>query len=372
MGKVRVRFLVNKGKASYWQPTKKMRAAGFMPVRLYGTPAQIIQGAEAETAKWDRFRGIGPMAPLPGTVAQLREAYSGRVKDGVEIYPASFEFKNLRPRTKKDYRTWLDEIENEFGEFQVTAFSPRSIKAYYHRIVDTRGLYAGYHMMIVFRAFLSWCVSEDKLDSNPALKVVVRVPEARKVKWKPEETRAMIDMARKEGRSSIALACLLADWLAQRPFDVRDLKWSNYDGRRIVGIKQGKTETELPPIELTDEIIAVLDALKAGTVTSLTGHIILSEGRGQPYSETNFQHLFAAIRRKAKLPDELKFADFRRTGATELAESDAGDDQLRSITGHKDRDVVKRYALPSAKTAKLATDKRMRHREAIAKEAEDA
>lgn len=368
MGQERVRHLVHKYRSSYWQPTQAMRAAGFQTVKLMGTPGQIIGQAEALNDRWDAYRngGIGIAQAMPGTIAALRLQYTGRYdkKRREWTHEPSPEFALLGKRTRRDYNQWLDAIDEDFGDLPPAALDAKTVKDNYNATVEARGAYAGFHLMGVFRTFLAWCMSESVLDRNVASDVKVHMPAPRDVRWTPEQRDRMIVQGVEMDRRSISLAVLAADWIAQRPFDVRKLMWPNYDGQRIVGIKQKKTDTVLAPMPVSPELKLMLDETPKTSV-----YIIVYEETGRPYAESTFQHEFRKVARAAGLPDHLKLADFRRTAATEIAGDSATDDELRTITGHKDRNVVARYALPSASSADNAMRKRLQGRQERAKKA---
>jgi hypothetical protein len=54
--------------------------------------------------------------------------------------------------------------------------------------------------------------------------------------------------------------------------------------------------------------------------------------------------------------------DLRRSGLTELGEAGATDDELRSVSGHKTREMVAAYVLPTDVQAGNALKKRRRSR----------
>ena len=378
MGLERVRHLVHKGAASYWQPSKRMRAAGFLPITLTGTPSQRVAEAERLNGLWDKWRGgndkvidLATSKPvIPDSVAALVRLYRGIGKEHVD---ASEEFAILGAATKRTYNPWLDSIEDSFHDTVVKALSPKVVKTYYRSTCKNRGLYAGYHMMGALRTLLSFGVSEDWLPSNPALLVPVKTPPKRTVKWEPAQTKAMIEKADASGRRSIALAIMISEWLGQRPGDIWRMKWSAYDGQAIQ-FQQEKTQHDLPRIPVSPELKARLDAelVKRSAAVKTSIFIIVNEETSKPYNDSAFQHRFADIRLAAGLPFNLRFADFRRTAITDIVESGATDDEARAVSGHKDRNVLARYAPPSDAMAANAMTKRTDRRARLKKEAESA
>jgi len=64
------------------------------------------------------------------------------------------------------------------------------------------------------------------------------------------------------------------------------------------------------------------------------------------------------IRDHAGLPKDYWLADMRRTGATELAEAGASEDELRAVTGHKTRQILSTYVQLAGGMAQRGMDKR--------------
>lgn len=144
------------------------------------------------------------------------------------------------------------------------------------------------------------------------------------------------------------------------------MKWSAYDGQSIQ-FQQEKTEHDLPRIPVSPELKARLDAEVKSSI-----FIIVNEETSKPFKDSAFQHRFADIRLAAGLPFNLRFADFRRTAITDIVESGATDDEARAVSGHKDRNVLARYAPPSDAMAANAMTKRTDRRARLKKEAESA
>lgn len=349
---------------AYWEPTAEMREVGLANRRLTGTMIEIYQQAEALNVQWEAIKKgrIDPDTPMPDTVAWWRRRYTGKIdkKTKKVLREPSRKFRKLGARTQKDYNYYLDFFDARFGRFPVRALTPKVVKTFYEATCDNRGDYFGYHLMGAIRAFLTWVVSEDGFGrdgANPALRVEVSTPDQRSIRWTPEQVEAFCAKALEKERRSMMLAVRLAEWIAQRPYDVRMLRWPNYQAGRIVDVRQAKGKTVVAPIGLPASLVALLDATPKDST-----HIIVSEGTKRPYTEVNFERVFADIRLAAGLPDDLQFRDFRRTAATEIAEAAATDDQLRSVTGHKDRNVVARYAVTTEEMTAGAMEKRLQLR----------
>ena len=64
------------------------------------------------------------------------------------------------------------------------------------------------------------------------------------------------------------------------------------------------------------------------------------------------------VQRAAGIDETLWMSDLRRTGATEMANAGCTDDEMRSVTGHKTRDILSIYLVLDKTTSTNAMNKR--------------
>jgi len=178
--------------------------------------------------------------------------------------------------------------------------------------------------------------------------------DSRTVLWTPEQVSAFIKTADELGKHSLGTMALLCYDLCQRPGDMRQLTWSNFDGNSFRFIQE-KTDTQVN-IPGSPRLIARVDNGK--TNKPQDDPIVICESTGKGYDRRLYSKHAATIRDQAGLPKELKISDLRRTGATEMAESGCTEDELRSVTGHQSRDVLSIYVRPTDKLAEKGIEKR--------------
>jgi integrase len=190
-----------------------------------------------------------------------------------------------------------------------------------------------------------------KVAFNPFERMGLKGLENRIVLWEPAQVEKLIETADKHGAGSIGTLALLCYDLCQRPSDMRKLRWSDLrDG--VIRFNQEKTgiKVEIPASERLQARLAGLD--------QTTDTIIICEATQRPYDRRLYGKWFQRIRQLAELPEHLQLRDLRRTGATEMAESDCTEDELRSVTGHQSRDVLGIYVRPTVKLAAAGINKR--------------
>lgn len=172
------------------------------------------------------------------------------------------------------------------------------------------------------------------------------------------------EAARAANLLSLAVAALLSYDLVQRPVDMRRLTWGQLYAGTLVQSK-GKQRAYFL---LSPELERALEALQRqnGVVLPRDNDqlVVLYENTGQPYEPRNFRKKAAVVRKAARLPDQLKMGDLRRSGATALTVAGATDSEARFVTGHATPAVFqKHYDVEKAEKAATAHAKRMAGRE---------
>ena len=160
------------------------------------------------------------------------------------------------------------------------------------------------------------------------------------------------------GRRSMALWARLSYELCQRAGDARTLPWSRYNGQEVQ-VKQGKTSILVwaPLLPDLPELMVMLD--ETPRVSTI---IVIDQKTKRPYTLYNLSKAFNEIRYAAGLPSEYQARDMRRAGMDETGDAGTTDDELRSLSGHKDRNVVHVYVKPNRRKAANALAKRRAYR----------
>lgn len=323
----------------YWRPSKALRGVGYQNVPLGTDALAAVKKAEALNRRVAReVEGARPTA-APGSVADIIRIYGGEAK-----------FTKLAEDTKRAYRSVLKEIEAEGGDLDIAALDRPWFKALYRRVC-IRGQAIGRLHMVIWRILLEVAIDEGLRKDNPIAKMDMHKGEARTRRWTVGELDSLYGAAGRLGRPSIALAVRLAYDLGQRQRDVLRLSWHQYRAGSFY-LTQSKTGEQVG-VPVSPETRVMLDDMDRKGV-----HVIISEMSGQPYRGQAFRDAFATIRRKAGLPDDLQFRDLRRTALSEIGDAGGTDDEIRAVSGHKSRNVVSVYVVPSTTMAGNAQAKR--------------
>lgn len=352
MGEIRVKVprLRLIGGRYYWRPSKALRAEGYQNIPLGEDTASAVKKAQALNRRVEREKATVKPSTLPGSVA-----------DVIRIYGEDARFTKLAEDTKRAYRCVLREIEANGGDLDIADLDRPWFRALYRRL-SVRGKPIARLHMVVWSILMEVARDEGFRKDNPVAKMPLHKGEARDRRWTDEERATFCAAAERLGRPSIALAVRLAYDLGQRERDVLRLTWHNYGGGAF-SFRQTKTGKAVG-VPVSAETRAALDAMDRTGV-----HVVISEITGQPYGGQAFRDAFATIRRKAGLPADLQFRDLRRTALSEIGEAGGTDDEIRAVSGHKSRNVVATYVVPTTTMAGNAQAKRERARNASGKPA---
>ncbi|MGH6968691.1 MAG: hypothetical protein ACREEL_13615 [Stellaceae bacterium] len=90
----------------------------------------------------------------------------------------------------------------------------------------------------------------------------------------------------------------------------------------------------------------------------------MNEATGRPYEDYELSKAAAEIREVAGLPSHLLLMDLRRTCISALGDLGATEDELISVSGHRDRQMPNVYSLTSYRRALAAMSRWWEERKA--------
>ena len=231
------------------------------------------------------------------------------------------------------------------------------------------------HVCKVLRIVWNQGVRLGLAKTNPFLKMGIKQLPSRTVMWTPKQVEKAINTADNLGYSGLGTLILLCYDLCQRPGDMRQLTWENFDGSTL---QSSHIDMDAPSLQFVQEKtgtpikVIVSDWLKERLDNTqrhnFYRNIVINDNPGQnrwnnrvirPYlCRRLYNNHLDIVRKAAQLPSKLKMSDLRRTGATEMAESGCTNAELRSVTGHKTMDVLSIYVRHTDKLAATGQSKR--------------
>lgn len=311
MDKWKPRYVVQKHGFWYWQPTKKLKEAGFNLMRLSDVKSEAYIQAERINADVDAWRKKGA-EPNKGTMGWLRR-----------VYTQDDAFKNLKPRTRSDYIKQIEAILAWTKPHRpVASLTPKVIKAWYLEKRDQHGERQAKYRMQVLSILMNFAITEGVITINPCKAVKVKTPKPRSQLWEREDIDAILKVAPRVVRRAI----LLALYTGQRPGDVLKMTYHDYNGQSIM-VTQAKTNVKL-------EIVALPELQKELADKIRSSIFLVPTYKGTPFKVESFDKEFGKARAAAGVDAGLRFNDFRRTSVVNLARAGCTVPEIVGITGH--------------------------------------
>lgn len=340
-----------------------------MRVRLKGlnrVSKKLVDGSRA--TYYYAWKG-GPRLPgKPGdpefvvayneAVAQKAQEPTGTLQAVLNAYQDSPRFKDLAPRTRKDYIRHIRKIEAEFGDFPIAALSDRRTRGEFLAWRDRMAAHSRRQADYVFAtlaAIMVWAHDRGLVPANPCARPgkLYRASRSDSI-WTDADEEALLNVA----PDRIRLAYLLAIWTGQRQGDLLRLTWNAYDGSHI-RLRQGKTGRRVV-VPVSGTLKAALDEA-AKDKKALT---ILTTTKGTPWTAHGFSATWRKTLAKANITG-LTFHDLRGTAVTRLAIAGCSEAEIATFTGHSLRDVAAildaHYLSRDARLASSALAKRESH-----------
>lgn len=272
--------------------------------------------------------------------------------------------QGLRPNT---YRGYKNDIERHIipylGDVPLQEVGPDQLKGLYRHLEEEKKLsrrMAERCHRLLHRAFAD-AVTEGKLPTNPC----DRVPSPPRVRYRADdrpylESERIPDVLAAVRETRYYLPLFVAMSMGLRRNEVLGLAWEDVDfeagvlrvryqwgplrqdskeqGRVPVKSKAGARDLPLPA--------PVADALAAHKVTQEAqglGPLVFDRGDGKPIAPGEFDHAWAAVRRKLGLPAELRLHDLRGSYITWLAEQGVDLKTASYLAGHSDIKVTAQF-----------------------------
>ncbi len=258
-----------------------------------------------------------------------RTVAPGSLAEVIVLYKAAPEFRNLRPKTRHDYGTYLDILREVWGPFPVAAIGRKHILALRDKHAETPS--KANMLVTVLRVLLTFAIEREFRMDNPA-KDIKRLPTGSgHAAWPDQAVERFLATA----PSSMALALKIGLYTGQREGDCLTMSWHNYDGERIY-VAQSKTGTKLC-IPVHSDLREALGAQER------VSPIILTTTTGKPFTSSNFRHHFGKAMKTAGL-EGLTYHGLRYTAAARLAEAGCSLKQIASVTGHKSLSMIEKYS----------------------------
>mgnify|MGYP003127959026 FL=1 len=285
----------------------------------------------------------------------------------VDEYYLSFDFNSLRKETKAQYQyflgvlldTKIDDAQN-LGNINFSDITTKMSKLAYEEWCE-RGIHLANHVMSVARVVYNYGIHMEHCTVNPFSSIKRRTPISRKVVWTREDVKAYLDVAYSDFYTrNLGLIVQMAYEWCQRVGDMRLLKFSSIDyDKGVLNLEQSKRRSVVH-LPISWELLEMLNQQKMdfGFQEYVAPRPRPRRGIHEPYSITKLPVEARKIMDSAGLSKELRLADLRRTGTTEMVEAGVSMGNIMSVTGHTNPQSVKPYMKNTFASANLALSTR--------------
>jgi integrase len=327
------------GDISYrFNPPQTLVNAGVVErIELGDDPKEVRRTAKRVNELIDKYR------EEQAKVVGLKP--SSKVTDLINFYYLSNDFNMLRDSTKVDYRYFLTILHQTIGYRKYKDVTPKVAKAAYEKWVE-RGISFANHTATCASRVYNYAIQMEHAEQNPFAKIKRKQQKQRKVVWTHGEVNKFLDVAYSDFQyRNIGLIVHMAYEWCQRLGDMRMLRWDNLDlKKQQLTLEQSKRRSEVF-LPISDNLNAMLLEQKedCGFQQWVAPHPQPRNGVFQPYAMERLSKVGRKVMRLAKLDEELRLMDIRRTGVTQMVDKGVPLPQIMAVTGHTHVASVKPY-----------------------------
>ena len=288
------------------------------------------------------------------------------LKELSEKYYLSSDFNSLADKTKVDYQyccsRLLDtEVDGNFmAEMCLTKLNGAMARRGYEVWLN-RGTFSANAICSVARKIYSFAMEMGYVETNPFSTFKRKATQVRKVVWTKEQVKQFLDTAYSKFRwRNMGLIVQMSYEWCQRVGDMRMLEFENIDfDKQILNLEQSKRRA-LVHLPISDELTEMLQQQhqEFGFQKYVAPYPYPFKGLYKTYSLTRLSKVARDVMNASELPKELRIADLRRTGTTEMDEAGVPMGQIMSVTGHANPSSVKPYMKNTLASAENALTKR--------------
>lgn len=288
---------------------------------------------------------------LNGLVAAIPEPLDGTLGGMVDAYRLSPEFRQLAPRTRRDYEGVLDWLRPIFPMPVAQVDTPFIVRLR-DKAFEHRGRRFANYARDVLSIVFGWGKPRGHAKENPA----ADCPRIRRPRDKPQANRPWapleLEGAILGAPPGVRAAVALGAFAGIRQGDALRLPWSAYDGQAI-NWRQAKTGAALT-VWAHARLRAILDATPKRSTLIVTGE------RGRPFTESGFRAVFFGMVRELVAAEwaqpGLTFHGLRHTAGVTLADAGCDAMMIQAVLGHAHRASSETYVrgADQAKKAKAA------------------
>lgn len=281
-----------------------------------GWPTRKIQSEFGTAEFWREYADI--LAIKGQTPRVASRSFAALIKS----YRASPRYRNLKPRTGKDYDKYLDFFQKIMGDRNPAHLQRKDVI----RLRDTNAekMYFANYSLRVLRVLMEHCVDLGWRETNPARGVSeLKTSKSEREPWPQDLLEVYRNQCPLGTRERLVMELCVGT--GQRIGDVLEMRWSDIQEGGFV-IRQNKTGKELW-VPILPELQVAMDAASRHSV------FILTNERGT--NRWSYRGASQAVRnvRERIGADRYDIHSWRYNAACELVEAGCSDDLVASVTG---------------------------------------
>tara|TARA_R100000773_G_C4221076_1_gene119945 strand:- start:3931 stop:5037 length:1107 start_codon:yes stop_codon:yes gene_type:complete len=321
-----------------FNPPQSLVDAGVVKRRQFGSDLRMVRKLVKEDNK-----KIDDWREEKAKIVQLKR--SSTVKQLIDYYYQSNDFKMLRENTKKDYIYFLNVANMSLGNKSFYTISSKLAKETYEKWV-IRGVSFANHVCTCMSKVYNYAMDMEQANQNPFSNIKRKKTKQRKVVWTKEDVIKFLDVAYDsfEYRSVGMIVQMAYEW-CQRLGDMRILTWNNIDldnSRLYLEQSKRRAEVFLPiSSDLNEMLKEQHETWKFQEYVAPLPKPI--SGKYMPYTMMQLSKVGRIVMNKVGLPNTLRLMDLRRTGVVEMIDAGVSLPQVMSVTGHANPASVKPY-----------------------------
>tara|TARA_R110000803_G_scaffold3789_4_gene12898 strand:+ start:3359 stop:4444 length:1086 start_codon:yes stop_codon:yes gene_type:complete len=284
-----------------------------------------------------------------------------------KYYVTTTHFKQLAYNSQKTYDSSMDAISNTkigsktLGSIKIKDLTALHCTEAYKEWCESVSVSKGNQCSRIFSLLINFCISIDLIKYNPMSRIRKRKHESRSTIWTQEQVEQFLDVAFKnfDWRNVGLIVLMCYEW-AQRPTDIRLLKWNSINFKECkVKIKQTKrgATVELP---ISNEIMEMLNQQKKDWDFQeyVVPHQRPSDGAYRPLNICQVSALANEVKVAGSMPSDLRVGDLRKSAIVEMIDAEVDHLAIMSVTGHQNISSLNPYHKHTYAAAKSALDRR--------------
>ncbi|MBT9385625.1 tyrosine-type recombinase/integrase [Pseudooceanicola sp. CBS1P-1] len=250
-------------------------------------------------------------------------------------YFESDAFQKLKPRTKSDYRKYIEHIRTIWGPMDPAKIEPHHVYKLHQANAD-RWRQANYlvQVLVVLMNHARLIGFLKKEHGNPAKGIPLFKQESEGWEPWPDDVRAEFEAVATPRALLVYELCI---GTGQRIGDVLKIRWSDIKGGAY-GFTQGKTNKALE-VPLTDRLKAHLASIEKKGLT------VITDAQGRPVSYRTIAEEMRKVKAAMQHQDAQKYVThgLRKNATIELYLAGCDDEMVQAVTGHSGVEMLKKY-----------------------------